>query len=180
MTTGHSPLYDYNNNDNYDPILAQFSSFGISDQHSCSFSLASWNDNGSTTTAPTVVENEEDETDNDEDNNDGWDRPQKITVVQEDQSNGQPSTAAAQGISPPSCYSRPVLCITRKQNTRVRFMEEPEVRCYEQVGPECFGLLYYSCHELQKIRDEMREEQQQENCSGTTAISGSSTCVLED
>jgi hypothetical protein len=42
--------------------------------------------------------------------------------------------------------------------TRVRFLEVPEIRLYEGVDKEQLGALFYSCHELQKMIDEAKKE----------------------
>ena len=64
------------------------------------------------------------------------------------------ATTETQRESSTSSSSFPV-CV---RNTRVRFIEQPEIRCYEQADREDFGILFYSCHELQKMIDEAKKE----------------------
>jgi hypothetical protein len=154
MTTGH-------NLDNlYDPVLAQFEAFSID----TGFSLSSWGDstgnsNTNNDNSKSSDNNTEDETVSSEEDEDAlWacrrSQPAQDENQDETTSNGQAAAAA----SPHSPTGRAALPSCRI-NSRVRFSaREPEIRCYEQVDRQYFGILFYSCHELQIIMDEARKE----------------------
>lgn len=55
------------------------------------------------------------------------------------------------------CPANPL--VLPRRDSKVRFCEQPpQVVSYELCSPEEHSRLYYSCHELQKIIDEMRQE----------------------
>lgn len=134
MTTGHSIANLYN----FDDPLG-----------SSQFCLSSWQ-------GPCLDVSDSDDSDDEDDDDGEWHfsaaSSKKKPLPQE-----KPTAEAPQRESSSSSCSNLPVCV-RSTGLKVRFSEHPQVRCYEQVDRELFGLVYYSCHELQVIMDEAKRE----------------------
>lgn len=154
MTTGHNLDNLYTTED---PILAQFQPFCVNNNNT-GFHLSSWGDSSAPAPSKASTEDQttEDETDSAADEDD----------LDDEEGDKSSNAAAAQGISPPTF--RPVIttATTRSSSSRVRFSnQDPEVRCYPQADREDYGILFYSCHELQIMMDDARREEQKQTAA---------------
>ena len=137
MTTGHNidNLYTFDDPLGFQPALPT------------NFPLSTWQ-------SPGGFDSDSDESDDEEDGD--WDfSTSSNPPLPQEKPSSTPGAVAPQRESS-SCSALPV-CV---RNTRVRFSEQPEVRCYEQVDREFYGILFYSCHELQKMIDEAKDEKE--------------------